>query len=141
MPIPGLILLFFLWTGSALKKLRLILLTMILSALGLGFDSVASNAGWVQFFPTTTYFMIPVWLVSFWLLFSVVLPPLSLYFKRRIGLASILALLLGPLNYKAGEQWNLVEFQNQTGFFIYAAFWAIYFPLSVILLNLIQKEN
>jgi hypothetical protein len=140
-PIPGLILLFFLWTGSTFKRLRVILLSMILSVLGLWFDSVSSNAGFVHFSPVIKYGLVPVWLVSFWLLFSIVLPPLSLFFKRRIGLASILALLLGPLSYKAGEQWNLVKFPNQTGFLVYAAFWAIYFPLSVIILNLIQKEN
>lgn len=116
--------------GSTIFALTLSLLGVLfdLSLIHLGFVTVYGNPG----------FIVPVWLVSIWLLFSFSVVKLGPIIDLPIWLSSFLGMIVGPLSYKSGELFEVLRFSSSATFAIYACFWGIVFPL---VLSLLKKRS
>ncbi len=54
-------------------------------------------------------------------------------FRPALWFASLLGFALGPLSYQSGEMFQVLKFLSPLAFWIYAAFWALAFPLVLAL--------
>lgn len=73
----------------------------------------------------------PLWLMSLWLLFAPAIYLLARLFKSRLWLAALAGGVLGPLSYKSGEYFGVLEMPGVDAVLIYAVFWACFFPLAM----------
>lgn len=124
----------FLYLKKNLNK-KNITFAFAVSLLGILFDSILIHFGLIVA-AGTTVLMIPIWLVSIWLLFSFSIIKLGVNLKLPIGLAAVLGMVIGPLSYKSGEIFQVLTFSNSKTFLIYSLFWGLLFPL---ILNLSKR--
>lgn len=108
-------------------NLNNILLAFSISALGILFDSMAIKMNWIKV-PEADFFIIPIWLVAIWLLFSFSMVRLGLILNPPMWLATILGFVMGPLSYKSGQILGVLFLAIPYGFIIYGIFWALMFP-------------
>ncbi len=134
----------FLWSFFFGESIKAIFFSLLLSLVGMTFDSLASYREWIHFENTNSSQLLPLWLMTLWLLFAGTLPALGRFFKGKYFWAAALAAIFGPLTYKSGENFKLINFSQTTslGFLqisdvviLYSVFWAIYFPVSLLILN------
>jgi hypothetical protein len=101
-----------------------------ISLVGVLFDSIMATLKLVAVAGQTS-FLVPLWLISIWLLFSFSLVPLRKIFEIPAWLAALFGFAMGPLSYKSGELFEVFQFVEPTAFWIYALFWALAFPISL----------
>lgn len=111
-------------------RARFVLFMMGIFAMGLGFDIALVQAGLVEIIPQFQGYA-PAWLVAMWLLYVSVLPLSTKFFESRLWLAIILGAIMGPLSYKYGVFAGVLKFNGSMVLFYYAAFWGLFFPVSV----------
>ena len=73
------------------------------------------------------------WLVAIWLLFSFSMVKLGPQFRFPIWIGALLGSVAGPLSYKAGEVFEVLYFSHPFTVWIYAIFWALMFPVILVL--------
>ena len=78
-------------------------------------------------------FMLPVWLLSIWLLFAFSILKLGPTLNMPLWIAVILGCVMGPLSYKSGELFQVLSFTSSFTFFAYAVFWSALFPMVLFL--------
>lgn len=110
-----------------LLSTRIFLLSVVLSLLGILFDSQLIRLGFVEVVAGTSFY-VPIWLISIWFLFSFSMTQLGSWWRIPLWLGSVLGLIFGPLSYKSGELLNVLFFNGTAGLIIYAIFWAVMFP-------------
>lgn len=98
---------------------------MFLTLLGLTFDLFAQDWGWIDFRSELAK-PLPIWLISIWFLFSVVMGDLFRTFKTKKILLFTLGAVFGPLSYSYGEKINILTVTNQTNYLIYSVFWILF---------------
>lgn len=125
-----LILLAFLLFKKQLNS-KLIFLAALISVIGVLFDSLLVSLNYVLIEGQTGW-LIPLWLMSIWLLFTFSMVKLGPALRWPIWLASALGFIMGPLSYKSGEALRVLAFLTPWTFWVYAIFWAICFPLVLI---------
>jgi hypothetical protein len=103
----------------------------ILFLIGICADSVALNLGLIHFNLKAADYFIPVWMISLWILFIPTIFILRKPLGNRLWLAALIGSLLGPISYKSGEYFGVLNFDSFAVTFIYSVFWAIYLPLSI----------
>lgn len=111
---------------------RQFLLLLLLAFIGVVFDSIAYFFNLIHF-TNHDLKIIPLWLVSMWLLFISVFPISHKIFNSKKTLASIVGMIAGPLSYYSGEAFEVLFFNTQITIIIYAVFWAFYFPIAHII--------
>lgn len=123
------LLLVFLKARSLLSKNTLIFM-LILAGIGIAFDSLLL---YFEFITAVGYIflILPIWLISIWLMYSLSMIKLGLKFNLPLWLSATLGFILGPLSYKSGEAFQVLTFSSSHTFLIYAAFWALLFPLTI----------
>lgn len=104
-----------------------------LCSVGLIFDSIAVHFNLIQMSTPAEIGWLPLWLISMWLLFVCSLPLLQSLLQKKYFVAAILGAVFGPLSYKAGTQFDVLTMTSSTTFIIYAAFWAIYMPVGILI--------
>lgn len=116
----------------AWKKLsfKLTAFLAFMATLGVCFDAVMAANGAILF-SDADYSILPLWLISIWFLFVFVIPIMVPLFYSRLWLAAVLGLILGPLSYASGSAMGVLSFADDKAASLYAAFWGLYFPLSV----------
>lgn len=118
-----------------LKKLlnnKIILTALFITMLGITFDSLLARLELITI-PGQTTLIIPVWLISIWLLFSFSMMKLGVSFNLPIWALACLGFVFGPLSYKSGEVFNALFIASNLALFSYAVFWAIFFPTVILL--------
>lgn len=110
---------------------KTVYLTLAISALGIFFDSLLLRFGYISAYGGSEI-GIPIWLVSIWLLFSLSTVKLGTLIKLPIWTVALLGLVFGPLSYKSGEVFNVLTLTSPTTILIYALFWALVFPATII---------
>lgn len=73
--------------------------------------------------------LIPIWLISIWILFSFSMLKLGPKLNLPLWLAILLGMIMGPLSYKSGEIFEVLTFSSSLTTPIYALFWAMMFPI------------
>lgn len=109
---------------------RFVIYMLVIFAVGLGFDVAMVESGILGILPSYSG-IAPAWLVSMWFLYVSVLPLTTSMFERRLWLAVVMGGIMGPLSYKYGVVSGVLVFEHPWTMYFYAAFWALFFPLSV----------
>lgn len=99
---------------------------------GIFFDLSLFKFGLVSAYGETIS-IIPVWLVSIWISFAFSMVKLGIRFRPPLWLAALFGFIMGPLSYKSGEFFQVLQFSTSITFLIYAIFWAVSFPLIITL--------
>lgn len=73
--------------------------------------------------------LIPTWLVAIWLLFAFSMIKLGTMLNPPLWLSIAAGALMGPISYKSGEIFQVLEFSSAGTFVIYAIFWGFTFPI------------
>lgn len=111
--------------------------TDMLCALGISVFGILFDFLLIQFGFVTAQgkyvLLLPVWLVSIWLLFSFSMVKLALRFRPPLWLAAVLGFIMGPLSYKSGELFQVLTLSTSISLLIYAIFWAVMFPIILTL--------
>jgi hypothetical protein len=103
-----------------------------LTLIGIIFDCLSIRLGWIQIPTTSSSTLIPIWLISLWLLFTVSLPIYLSFLKDKILLSVILGCIIGPLSYRGGEALNVLFFRDSVALIYYSVFWGFFFPISIL---------
>lgn len=103
-----------------------------LSLIGIIFDHFAIRFELISV-SEENVMLIPVWLISIWLLFTFSMLKFGSKLHPPLWLAAMLGGIMGPISYKSGEYFQVLKFLSPLTFFIYAAFWAVVFPLTLYL--------
>lgn len=130
-----LVALLIIWRKLNLKTAGILLL---LGSLGIFFDSMMASKNWMVF-ANPDFVFLPLWLISIWLLFVFVLPTMVPVFFTRLWLAAILGAVFGPLSYVSGKALEVLSLQGATAIGLCAAFWALYFPLSIYVVGAAER--
>lgn len=114
-------------------SMRSLLTISLISVLGISFDSFMVSMDVLSLVEQQGV-VIPYWLMAIWFLFSIS----TIYFapslnKWSIAVAFILGAVFGPMSYKSGEYFSVLTFLNPFGLVFYSCFWALFFPLSLVL--------
>lgn len=114
--------------------------TNFLCALGISVFGVFFDFLLIQFGLVVAHgknvLLVPVWLISIWILFSFSMIKLGLKFRPPLWLAASLGFVMGPLSYKSGEMFDILTFSTSNALLIYGIFWAATFPM---VLNLSKR--
>ncbi len=109
-------------------EMRLVALAMML---GLTFDSILLNSGWVRY-PGGMIFagIAPYWILAMWALFSTTLSLSMSWLKNKPLLASFMGAVFGPLSYLAGQRMGAIELLNfNSAMIALAVIWALAMPI------------
>ncbi len=98
-----------------------------LSVVGILFDSLAMNLQLISASQAETW-LIPAWLISIWLLFALSMIKIGVLFRASFWISCLLGFIFGPLSYKSGEAFKVLEFLSPWTFWVYGVFWALFFP-------------
>lgn len=101
----------------------------VLTAIGLFADVLLSVEGIISFSPALSAGLLPLWLVSMWLLHASLLPVLRSFFGDSPIMTAAAGLAIGPLGYLLVEPWGILKLDPAWGFALYGVFWAFYLPL------------
>ncbi len=110
----------------------------LIALIGIAFDSLALQLGWIALMAPTGELLppgelTPAWLVALWILFGCTIPLYDGWMKGRLWLAALLGLIIGPLSYRSGAAFDTLLFPDKTVFIYYGLFWAGFFPLSMFI--------
>lgn len=112
-------------------------IALAISIVGFLFDAALIHFGLVSVVVDSVLHL-PIWLISIWLLFSFSMIKLGLKLQPPILVATVLGAVMGPLSYKSGEYFKVLNFTSNLAFPIYAIFWGFAFP---IVLNLSKRNS
>jgi hypothetical protein len=103
----------------------------VLFIVGVLFDFISAKQNLLTITGEEKVFLLPIWLLSMWLIFVASLPLLKSLLKKRYYLAALLGAIFGPLSYYTGTKFKILFYNNNTAIIIYVIFWAIYFPCAL----------
>ncbi len=127
---PAVLILFLCWRG--LLNSQNTLLACAITCVGSVFDGLLIHLGLVNAVGDSIGAM-PYWLISIWLSFAFSMLALGHTLRAPFAVAAVLGLVMGPLSYKSGEAFGVLEFESSTTLIIYGVFWALAFPLILTL--------
>ena len=100
----------------------------LIAIVGILFDSCLAQSGLIAIHGQSTW-VIPVWLIAIWLLFSCSMTQLGPFMRLPTWASVLLGFIFGPLSYLGGEIFKVLFFTTPLTLWVYAAFWAVAFPL------------
>ncbi len=127
------LLLLFLHTRGLLNFKKIIFMLSVV-VIGSTVDSVLFYFEFIEILGMSTI-LIPIWLLSIWMLYAICLTQLTKMWILPWWMASLLGFFIGPLSYKSGEYFNVLSFTHSSTFMIYAGFWALFFPISILIMR------
>lgn len=113
------------------QELRLIFLALVM---GLVFDSLLVNSGWLKYAGGTMFPGIaPYWILAMWALFATTLNVSMGWLKNKPALALLMGAVFGPLSYMAGQRLGALEFIDFNAAILALAFiWALAMPVLML---------
>ena len=111
-------------------ELQLLALAMVL---GLVFDSLLVNSGWVSY-PSGMLIpgVAPYWILAMWALFSTTLNLSMGWLKSSLALAAVMGAVFGPLSYLAGARLGaIVLIDSFSSMILLAIIWALVMPILI----------
>lgn len=118
-----------------LGKNEILMALGILTA-GVLFDTALLKLGLITTLKNENIFL-PTWLISIWVMFAFSMVKLGQIFNVPNWIAALLGFVMGPMSYKSGEYFQILEFSTPITFIVYAIFWGLAFPL---ILNLSKRS-
>jgi hypothetical protein len=112
-------------------KPRDCLKVLVLCLAGACVDAAFMKWGLVRYVTAAEIRLLPLWMISLWLLFAPAIYVFAGLFAHRLWLAAIAGGILGPLSYKSGEVFGVLELSGLEAVLVYAAFWATFLPLAI----------
>lgn len=100
----------------------------VVALVGVLFDSLMLAFGFIETPGGSFLGLIPVWLISIWMLFSLTLIQTGPGLSVSPWILAALGAVFGPLSYRSGEIFKVLFFGSSYTFAIYALFWALAFP-------------
>lgn len=127
--------LFTLWRGviSPNRRLELRLIAAAL-ALGVVLENLWVASGLLDYAVAWPWAGSPAWILALWWAFALAIVPLFGYLRNRLGLATVMGAIGGPLAYLgAARGWDVVRFAEPawTSLLALGAGWAVAMPLLV----------
>ena len=113
-----------------------------IGALGIFIDHVNTYANLVSFVePESMKTIIPFWLMSLWLVFSLMLPHSLGWLRKNLWLAALLGGIGGSFSYWLGHKLGAIILLSplHTSVSIYFIEWAIIVPVAFMIMN--AKKN
>jgi len=112
------------------------------TVLGYLIDSVFAYFAVLDFTSTLGGFA-PAWLIAMWLLFPMTIGYGFGWLQGKYVLAGFLGAIGGPLTYKVGASFDLVDIHGITNLLIYALYWALVFVISIYVYGkmVLKKES
>jgi hypothetical protein len=111
---------------------------LLLCVGGMATDAAAAKFGLITF--ATPDALLPLWLLSLWLLFAPALHVITQLLSTRLWLAAALGALMGPVCYKSGETFGVLT-MGPGALAAYAVFWAAFTPAAVFWIGQPQKRK
>ncbi len=105
---------------------------LILALVGMAFDALSIRLGWLLL-PSPS--LLPWWLVALWLHFVTLLPTMKPWLAFRPWLAWILGAVFGPLTYRSGAAFGVLEMSGEAALIAYAIFWGAFLHASMAVLK------
>lgn len=103
--------------------------------LGFGADSLLTGMGLLRF-PSGQFHahFAPYWMIAMWMLFATTLNVSLRWLKSRLGLASLLGMIAGPLAYYGGAKLGAVAFGEPLASLIaVAGVWTLAMPVLLVI--------
>jgi hypothetical protein len=122
-------------------SVEILVRSLILICIGIGFDALANRAGWISFESKSAlnqeqmWSILPIWLLGLWFLYMAYLPTLAKMFRGRLILGFVMGSVFGPLSYLSGENFDLLYIVGKEEIFFYAIFWGLHFLASIVFLK------
>jgi hypothetical protein len=107
---------------------------IVLTAVGIGIDTIFIRAGWFQFNPRPPY-IIPFWLCLIWLSFALSMQYLVLFVPGKFYVWAILGAIGFPLSYYVAQKLKVLKVSRPWPVYGYhGLFWLIFLPM-ILLIN------
>lgn len=103
---------------------------LAIAVAGILFDSFSSGSQLISISGQTSW-LVPIWLISLWVLFSQAMIALGATLHPPLWAAAGLGFVFGPLSYLFGQSFEILFFDSTWTFWIYAVFWALLFPFTL----------
>jgi hypothetical protein len=117
-------------------KMSWLFILLILSLIGMTFDSIYHYLGVYQFAPDTLVLPllnIPLWLSILWLAFCLTLPISLAWMLRKPYLFVLGCSVLGPVSYIAGRRFGVLDFSDSNAWFLILE-WSVFSLIALIFL-------
>lgn len=106
------------------------LLTAIALGIGLAWDTLAMQAGWIAYAsPGPVAGVAPVWILGLWALFATTLRQPMRWLHGRPALAALLGAVGGPLSYAAAARMGACRYDGTASLVALGVGWALLMPL------------
>lgn len=106
------------------------LLTGIALGLGLAWDTLAMQAGWIAYAsPGPVAGVAPAWILGLWALFATTLRQPMRWLHGRPWLAALLGAVGGPLSYAAAARMGACSYEGPASLAALGFGWALLMPL------------
>lgn len=109
-------------------NLALCLVFLIVTILGLAFDTFAISQNWIVMIQPHSSWVPPHWLISLWLLFAFSIPMYNTWLKGKYLFSGVLGFFIGPITYFSGVKLGVLQMNQPIAFLFYALFWGLFFP-------------
>ncbi len=116
-------------SNAPIHQARFLIATMMI---GIFFDSIPMHLGWIEFMQVTYWpdVLPPPWMIALWGLFASTINISLAWLKEKMGLASILGAIAGPLSYWSGARLGAIHIANSNMAMLYLSIgWAIAVPV------------
>ena len=126
------------------ERFRDLNVVLLIGALGIILDYINARFGIVSFSPlNTTFLILPYWLITLWLVFSLMIPHSLYWLNKHRKVACIAGAVGGSVSYWMGHKMGALTFSqpNSMSFVIYFIEWGIFFPLSLYIVRLLSRVN
>jgi hypothetical protein len=125
----------FKYVVPAKRRARETLFCIGLACFGFLFDSIFYFVGILEF-TSSMGLLAPLWLMGMWLLFPMTIGYSFAWLNKKYALAGVLGAIGGPITYKVGAAFDLVDINGLASLLIYALYWAAIFIASVFTYNI-----
>ncbi len=120
--------------------------SLLLAAMfiGLIFDAMALNLGWITFMPVSYWpsALPPPWMIMLWALFASTMNSSLSWLKPRLWLAILLGAIAGPMCYWAGAKLGALKITDLKFAMVYLSVgWAIILPTMLKIASLTNHRH
>ena len=112
---------------------------MLCGACGIAVDAMLVGLGWFAFDQATS---LPFWLAVLWMAFAATLNQSLSFLRKRLGLASVLGAIAGPLSYWIGMKMGRLSFpiSEVSAIVALGLVWSLLLPAQMLIVNAIYRR-
>ena len=135
------IFLHFIFTKSRLEDLTIVI---IVASLGIALDYFNVHYNVISFNNDSgTFFLLPYWLVTLWIVFSLMIPHSLYWLSKHITIAFVAGAIGGSFSYWLGHELGALSLAEPIAISVAVYFieWGIIFPASLIITKSFFKQR